>query len=473
MDLFDLSEMTLRRGWLALALAGLGFLAGLLFAQSRPPGYQATTRVAVQPARPADLGQTQATKAVLQSMMEDIRTYDMADAVAARLGADWLAARGMGPESMRLLLDKGDLGAGADENVYEIRITARSGLPADAVQISEKWAETFVDRRDKANLELDRDERIEALIRDEPVPQQYAPRRKLLAALGALAGLALGVLLVLGLEYRSRALIRHPREAERAAGAPFLGGVPGAVGAGGAANAAPGPGAAAGMRRSFSRLAGLWPILLFAGLGLAAALLFSQAQAPSYRARTRIAIEPASGGNWGNTQAIRETMRGYTQDILTRRMAREVNARLALDLPVDALLDKLNAAEEVGVYELYVDAFDPDPAVAMAISRSWAEFFIEEHRIADDRLDQRDRILVRLRDQPRSVLWAPRTRFNAAAGLLLGALVGLAVVLGLGRLRRAFVHSAGEAAAAAAAPLLAAIPAERRTPRAARGGASP
>lgn len=201
-----------------------------------------------------------------------------------------------------------------------------------------------------------------------------------------------------------------------------------------------------------------WPVALLAALGAVSALVFSLVQVPQHRARTRIALEPANTSNWGNTQAIREIMRGYTEDIGTRTMAREVNARLALDLPLDDLLAKLNVAEQVGVYEITVDVFDPDPDVAKEISRTWASVFIETHRTADEVRAQRDRTLVRLRDATRVAPWSPRTTINTAAGAALGALVGVAAVLLLGQIQSGLVWTAADAGRAAGAPLLAAVP---------------
>jgi len=460
MDLSALLHLVIRRGWLAVAGGAVGAALGLALALARPAAFEATTRLALVPARPADLGQTQATKAIMRTWMEDIRTYDMADAVAARLGEDWFRARGVGAGFTRYLLDSGQLGVAADENVYEVQITARSPDPATAVQLSEKWAETFADRRDKANLEIDREERIEALIRDEPVPHQYAPRRKLIVAAGALAGFGLGAALLLLAEYLESAVVRSAREAARASGALVLGTVP------------PAPSARSGsgaLRRALGELAEAWPaarrwwpVALLALVGAASAFAFSQAVPTVHRARTRVALEPARGSDWGNTQALRETMRGYTQDILTRRMARDVDGRLALDLPVDALLEKVNVAEDVAVYEIDIDAFDADPAVAARISRAWADVFIEAHRVADGARDQRDRILARVRDATRTAPWSPQPVANTAAGAVLGALAGAAAVALLGLARAGLVTGPADASREAGAPLLGVIPPEGR-----------
>ena len=463
MDLIAFGQMFLRRGWLLAVLGLLGAGLGLAIAQTTTPAFEATSRIALHPAKRADYGQTQATKELMPSMLEDLRTYDMADAVAARLGPAWLAAHGMDAGGMRFMLDSGRMGFASDINVYELQVTARSGDPAVAVQVSEKWAETFADRRDKANLELDRDDRIAAVIRDEPVPRQYAPRRKLIAGLGGLAGLALGTALMLVLEFLDSAVVRGRREAERGSGAAVLATVPPAPGQ------SRGPAVVRPWLRDLARAslrigrAG-WPVALLAVLGATSAFVFSRAQTAEYRARTRIALEPATSSDWGNTQAIRETMRGFTEDIRTRKMARQVNDRLALDMPTDALLEKVNVAEQVAVYELVIDVFDPNPVMAERISRTWAEVFIETHRAEDDARNQRDRILTRLRDVTRSTPWSPSTGINTLAGAALGALVGIGALFLLHLARAALVHTGREASRAAGAPLLGTIPPIGRRP---------
>jgi capsular polysaccharide biosynthesis protein len=127
-------------------------------------------------------------------------------------------------------------------------------------------------------------------------------------------------------------------------------------------------------------------------------------------------------------------------------------------------------APDASAYEIQLDIRHPDPAVAVAISRTWAERFIQERERANLELDQSDRTLVRLRDETTQELWAPKKAVNTGAGLVLGALVGLAAVYGVWWLRRRAVRTADEARRATGLPLVGTIP---RPPRRAAGRGTP
>jgi uncharacterized protein involved in exopolysaccharide biosynthesis len=379
-----------RRAWLVLACALLGAGLAALLAAAQVPEYEGLTRVKVFPKRPSDFGQTQALQAILTSYTQDVPTVELARLAAGHLG--------LSPEEAIAL--RGRIAAEADPELYEVQVKARAGEPAEAERLSLAWALAFIDQRTAASRQLDPLDRIEATLRDDASHSQVAPRPRLWVAAGAALGLVLGLLLALGWEYLSLA---------------------------------PGAGAPGGTRREaltagkvLARRA--WPIAALALLGAVAAYAFSLTQTPTYRARTRIAVEPSRGSDWGQTQSIQETMRGYAADIATRRMAARVGEREELDLPADAVLAWANVAPDPATYEIHLDLLHPDPAVAASVSRAWAAAFIQEREQANLDLDQRDRTLVRLRDDTVTELWQPKKAPNALAGLALGALVGLGVV---------------------------------------------
>lgn len=454
MDLGLFSRLMLRRGWLVVAGAAVGAVVGLAVVAASTPVYGAVTRVKVQPARPADLGQTQAIREIMNSYMRDIRTYDMAAAVRTRI----CGAEDPLSQDVCQRWDAGGLRSmievGADLNVFEIRIKARATDPAVAVKVSEQTAHAFVDRREKANRELLLSDRILVGIREAPQPAQDAPRRKLIVAALAAAGAALGGVLALGWEYLDRTVVRDATDVERLLGRSVLAAIPDRGGRGG--RRGPAWREPARLLARGGRL--LVPVLLLAGLGGAAALAFSRAQPTLYVARARIAVEPARGSDWGQSLAIREITRGFGEDIRTREMAAAVGERLQLDLPGDVLLEKVHVAPEVEVYEIVIEAFDPDPEAAERIATVWAEMFVEERRAANLELDQSDRILTRLRDRAETELWSPKTMSNVLAGALIGAMVGAAAVYALHALRARVVTGREDAARATGAPVLGTVP---------------
>lgn len=425
MDLDALARMIARHGWLAVVMAGLGVAVGLVIGRLQSPLYEATTRVALSPARPADLGQNQAVREIMPSYIEDLRTHDMAAAAAAQLGDGYLAAHGLDAEALHGLVR-----IDADANVFEILVKARHADPAVAVQVSEKWSLAFTDQRAKANQQLELRERIFAHLRDQTRLSQAAPRRKLLVAVGAVLGALAGGLAVLVWEFLARAVIVAPAEAEQLTDSPALAAIPGRRRGSGLAVGLADAGRA--VRATGGQLV---PVVLLAGVGLASGLAFAALQPTVYRARTKIAVEPALGTDWGRTQAIPEFMKNLAEDLRTARMAEAINAELGLDLPPERLLEQVTVAPRESVFEVHLDVRDPDRDTAIAISRAWAARFVEQRNQANLDLDQQDRVLVRLRDRTTAERYAPRTLASAAAGLLVGALVGI-VAVGLLALRR-------------------------------------
>ena len=446
MDMLALSRMLIRRSWIPILLAVLGALAATLFALSRQPRYEATTRLRLELAQPADFGQTQAAKDLLASVVEDIRVHDMADATAVRLGESWFSDQQIDADHLHTMLYAGDLRVGADSNVYEIQVKARHEEPAIAEAISRQWSETYIDRRNKQNKLRPRRDRVEVAFRDETRSERYSPRRKLLVALGALAGIALGGLLMLTVEYLESAVFRNAEEFKRRSDLVLLGSVP----ATGREPKRRGPVLSALLNlipMSLGLLKTIWPILALGLIGATSGLAYSQMQTQIYRARARIALEPANTSNWGNAQAIRETMRGFKEDIRTRRMAQMVNERLQLDVPAEYLLDgkRMNVAEDVGVFEIRIDFFHSNPEIARSISRTWAEVFIEDHRVDDLKRDQPDRILTRLRDEVIDAIpWSPKHGINALVGAAIGILVGLAWFWARGFLMRGLIRTSAD-----------------------------
>jgi capsular polysaccharide biosynthesis protein len=410
-------HIVVRRGWLALALAALLGAAAYAYASSRTPIYEAESRIAIQAARPAEFGQTQAINGLLRSFTADVVTTELAQEVADTVG---------GVDAATL---KANASAAADEGTREVRIRYHSTDPATAERVADVWSTVFVARRAQANLQLDQTDRIFATKRDATSHSLWWPRKKMLTALGLAAGFALGALLALLWEFDAAARVRAAADLKDLGVGACLGSVPVAVGERRDRRGGP-------ARPAIRRVVRLgWPVALGAACGCTVALALSATRPPEYRARTRIAIEPARTSDWGQSMAIREILRGYGEDISTRRMAEEVARRLQLDLPAERLLGTLSVAPNEETYEIWVDVLHGAPAIAEGISRTWADAFAEERIIANQELDARDRIYARIRDATPAELYAPKPATNALAGAVMGALVGAAVALALGSAR--------------------------------------
>ncbi len=444
-------RLLVRYAWLPFVVGGVLAILAVALGELRPHEYEAVTRVAVSPVRPADLGQTQAIREVMKSYLQDIPTVEMAMAAADRLAADPRCRR-YERDPGRLL---GRLRVASDLNVYEIQVKARSTELAEAVCISEHWAAAFVEGRERMNVQLDPLDRIVTAARDQTVAHRIWPRRRLVALGGGVAGALLGAVTALARAFAASALIHEAQDVEGLGwqvlavvrAVPYQHRL-----------ARPTRGRRLPRRGAVARYArAVGPIVLLALLGGGTAYALSIARPVVWRARTRIAVEPARGSDWGQTQAIREIMKGYSEDIRTRRMAERVNALAEADEPADQLLARLNVAPKEGVYEIIVDVRHPDREAALRLSRLWATLFVEDRTRANLALDQRDRILTRLRDQTTVRRDTAGALTNAASGLVIGLLVGATAVAWLRLLDRRFLCRADDVAHLGVR-LLAAIP---------------
>jgi capsular polysaccharide biosynthesis protein len=169
-----------------------------------------------------------------------------------------------------------------------------------------------------------------------------------------------------------------------------------------------------------------WLILLVAVVATAASIGFSYSQQRIYRATVKIIVSPSRGAEYGQTLAIENLLRQYSQQIQTDRMASVVNRTLALDLPIDTLRGKLRVSAVTEDMLIQMEIDDTDPNRAMDIGYTWADQFVKSHQIRMSQLNPSDRIEVDLLDRPRpGVLNYPKIQQFAMAALILGLVVGL------------------------------------------------
>ncbi len=181
-----------RRGWALIvfpvAAAGLAFV----YSRLQTPVYRAVATIAVQPARP-DFGQSQAAKTLLNSYLQILSSVyggdDPAQPSARRVIQELGLA--MAPEQLRR-----NMSLSLDERSMVIQLEVRAPDGRLAQQIAKRWAQQFVEWRQKENEKLRREDRIDALLVDEPTYTRFRPQTRLNIALGGLAGLLVGLVVL-------------------------------------------------------------------------------------------------------------------------------------------------------------------------------------------------------------------------------------------------------------------------------------
>ncbi len=201
-----------------------------------------------------------------------------------------------------------------------------------------------------------------------------------------------------------------------------------------------------------------WIIAVVAAVTAISALAFSLVQPVVYQASIIVKVQPARLSDWGQTQAIKDILNTFTRDITTLTMAQKVNDRLQLDLSAPKLLSKIVASPDLLNYEIRIDARDRNRDIALRIAETWAQVFKEERDQANLELDQRDRVLVDIRDYATWHIFSPKKKITTLAGGVLGLLIGGIIVFVLEYMEAGVVRGPEDVERYAGLPVLGAIP---------------
>lgn len=177
-----------------------------------------------------------------------------------------------------------------------------------------------------------------------------------------------------------------------------------------------------------------WIIGVVAVVGAISALLFSRfLVTPEYRADVLLSVLSTRTGDYGSNLGAKAVVNNFAETIRQDdELAATVADRTRLDLAPDTLKGRIQVDPDELNVTLKIRATDADPIIAKQIAQTYAQAFVEARDILNQKMDQRDRVEVRIlrnaRDGERS---KPQTRINTAAGGVLGLLFGLLIVFGL------------------------------------------
>jgi capsular polysaccharide biosynthesis protein len=171
-------------------------------------------------------------------------------------------------------------------------------------------------------------------------------------------------------------------------------------------------------------------VVLVAVSAAASAFVYARLQTPVYRSTVR--LEVSARFDNGQQLALERLLPQLAQRVRTSEVAREVDARLQLDLGADAILSRLRA-EAVGQSgQIHIEADDVDPGRAEAIVFETARVFEEQHAARNQGVPSQDRAIVSILDRPAAarLVW-PQSRVVLGVAALLGLLVGGVLAFGL------------------------------------------
>lgn len=170
-----------------------------------------------------------------------------------------------------------------------------------------------------------------------------------------------------------------------------------------------------------------WIIVVLALLTAAAAYGYSRIQTPIYESTLRLLVIP-SRTDFGQAQAAKTLMRGYTQWMNSSfRSAAVINA-LQLDMTPDQLLGDVAIASDDSSFIITLEVENTNPDLANDIARTWGDLVIQWQEENNAKLRKEDRIGIEFVDSPKAGLKSPRTRINTIAGAVMGALLGFILI---------------------------------------------
>ncbi len=215
MEFNDYIRILRKRWWIIAVAVVVTAASGLVFSELQYPEYTSTAEVIVNPARP-DFGLAQSAKIFLRPYMTVADSYTWAQRVIDELQLP------MTPEGLHA---NTNFAAEDDRMVISIQVKDYDGDQAN--DIARTWANLLVQWRDSENTELRKEDRVEAILRDEPrYGQSWPPSGRIMLASGVVFGLVIAGVVVFFLEWLEAGVIRTPQDVERELDLTVVGAIP-------------------------------------------------------------------------------------------------------------------------------------------------------------------------------------------------------------------------------------------------------
>lgn len=214
MNLTYYARILIRRGWILLLAIAITAGAAYAFSKAQTPVYRATQRVLLQPAR-NDYGLTETLRILLRSYVVYLNTDTQAATVITRLQLD------MTPGDLRRYTT---ISSDPTQLIVQIDVDMQDGPLA--ARIATELGRRLVEYRDEDNRDLQREDRIDALLIDTATYGLHSPKTKINVLAGALLGLLLGGAVVFALEYLESNILRSRDDVQSFLALPLLAAIP-------------------------------------------------------------------------------------------------------------------------------------------------------------------------------------------------------------------------------------------------------
>lgn len=214
MNLAYYARILIRRGWILLLAMAITAGAAYGLSKAQTPVYRATQRVLLQPAR-NDYGLTETLRILLRSYVVYLNTDTQAAAAIDRLQLD------MTPGDLRRYTT---ISSDPTQLIVQIDVDMQDGPLA--ARIATELGRLLVEYRTEDNRDLQREDRIDALLIDTATYGLHSPKTKINVLAGVMLGLLLGGVVVFALEYMESNILRSREDVQTFLALPLLAAIP-------------------------------------------------------------------------------------------------------------------------------------------------------------------------------------------------------------------------------------------------------
>lgn len=200
-----------------------------------------------------------------------------------------------------------------------------------------------------------------------------------------------------------------------------------------------------------------WIILLLAIIAGGSAYFLSQRQTPIYRATQKVLFVP-SRTDFGLTEASRLLLNNHVEYLNSTYIAQQVISNLSLDMTPGELLSETTITANRDSLFIQIDVDNPDQGNAGRIAIEFGNLLVQYRDELNQEARREDRISARLQDDPAISLESPRPLINAAAGAILGLLLGGVIIFVMEYLESSVIRRRDDLERALEMPVLASIP---------------
>jgi capsular polysaccharide biosynthesis protein len=200
-----------------------------------------------------------------------------------------------------------------------------------------------------------------------------------------------------------------------------------------------------------------WIMILLAIIAAASAFFLSRLQTPIYRATQTVLIEPARA-DLGLTESATRLVRQYAVRLDSDFTAERVIDTLRLDMTPAELNGATVVNSDALRLTIQIEVELPDAEIARQVAQEFGNQLVQ-YRFQENQQNRlEDRITASLQDVARVDLDRPRPPLNAAAGSVLGLILGGIIIFVLEYLESAIIRRRDDLERTLTLPVLASIP---------------